>query len=136
MIEITHQTIEHEKLLAFCRNHQCGAVVLFLGTVRDFSDGVPSQSLDYQAYEPMAKKCMEEICQKAKTQWNLGKIALVHRLGHLELGETSVAVCASSAHRAEAFQACQYVMEELKKHVPIWKKENRPDGKSNWTHPE
>lgn len=136
MIQITHQTIDHEKLLAFCRSDQCGAVVLFLGTVRDFSDGLPSQSLDYQAYEPMALKCMEEICRTAKNQWKLGELALVHRLGHLELGESSVAVCASSAHRAEAFHACQFVMEELKKHVPIWKKENRPDGKSNWTHPE
>lgn len=135
MIRITHDKIEYANLVENCRSSQCGAVVLFLGTVRDFADGKPSESLDYEAYEPMALKCLEEICSRARGLWKLGSLAVIHRLGHLDLGEISVAVCAASAHRPEAFQACQFVMEELKKQVPIWKKENRPSGESEWSHP-
>lgn len=135
MIQIIRDKIEYGNLVEACRGPKCGAVVLFLGTVRDFADGKPSESLDYEAYEPMALKCLEEIRDRAKERWDLGSLAMIHRLGHLELGEISVAVCAASAHRPEAFQACQFVMEELKKFVPIWKKENRPSGESEWSHP-
>jgi len=84
----------------------------------------------------MAEKKLAEIEQETRARWPVGDMAIIHRLGHLEIGEISVAVAVSCPHRAEAFEACRYAIERLKEKVPIWKKENWADGTSEWVHPE
>ena len=111
------------------RRPDCGGVVLFLGTVRDLTDGRVTVALDYEAYPGMAEKKLAEIEQETRRRWPVGEIALVHRLGRLDVGEVSVAVAVSCPHRAEAFEACRFAIDRLKELVPIWKKENWADGR-------
>jgi molybdopterin synthase catalytic subunit len=92
-------------------------------------------ALDYEAYPGMAEKKMAEIEQETRARWLVGDPALVHRLGHLEVGEVSVAVAVSCPHRAEAFAAGRHAIDRLKELVPIWKKENWADGSTEWVHP-
>ena len=117
------------------RRADCGAVVTFLGTVRDLTDGQVTVALDYEAYPGMAEKKMAEIEQETRQRWPVGEMVMVHRLGHLEVGEVSVAVAVSCPHRAEAFEACRHAIDRLKEMVPIWKKENWADGSTEWVHP-
>lgn len=105
-----------------------GALCLFLGVVRSENAGKPVLHLDYEAYEEMALPLMQEIAAEAKRKWKLTQIRLVHRLGRLEIGEASVAVAVTAAHRGEAFDACRYLIDALKATVPIWKKEFHADG--------
>jgi molybdopterin synthase catalytic subunit len=135
MIRLTHDTIDYQALTELVRRQDCGAVVLFLGTVRDRTDGKETSALDYEAYPAMAEKKMAEIEADARTRWPIGDIAMVHRLGHLKLEEVSVAVAVSCPHRGDAFEACRYAIDRLKELVPIWKKENWADGTSDWIHP-
>lgn len=104
-----------------------GAVVTFHGTVRNFSQGHSIEYLEYEAYVPMAEREMGRIVREAQEKFN-AQCAAIHRVGKLKVGETSVIVAASSAHRAQAFDACRYVMDSIKKTVPIWKKEVAVDG--------
>ncbi|GBD25403.1 Molybdopterin synthase catalytic subunit 1 [bacterium HR30] len=120
---ILHNPIDLGEMLAMVSDPSCGATVLFVGSTRDHNEGRQVLELYYEAYEEMARKEMERIAQSALAQWNLGKIAVAHRLGHVPLGEASVAVAVSAPHRSEAFTAARYVIDELKKTVPIWKKE-------------
>src|SRR5262249_32688260 len=131
----THDSIDHNALTEQVRRNDCGAVVTFLGTVREMTDGRVTTALDYQAYPSMAEKKMVEIEQETRSRWPVGAMMMVHRLGHLELGEVSVAVAVMCPHRAQAFEACRYAIDRLKEIVPIWKKENWADGKSEWVHP-
>jgi molybdopterin synthase catalytic subunit len=105
-----------------------GAVVVFEGIVRDHSLGRETLYLEYEAYAPMALRKMEEIGQEAKRQFAFNHIGMVHRLGRLEIGETSVAIIVTAEHRRPAFEACQYAIDRLKQTVPIWKKEYFEDG--------
>lgn len=105
-----------------------GALCLFLGVVRNEHAARPVLHLEYQAYEEMALPLMQEIAAEAKRKWKLSDVRLVHRLGRLEVGETSVAVAVAAPHRGEAFEACRYLIDALKATVPIWKKEFRADG--------
>ena len=105
-----------------------GAVVVFEGIVRDNSRGRRTLYLDYEAYEPMARKQLEELAAQAMTNFKVREVAIAHRLGRLLIGETSVAIVVSSAHRAAAFDACRWTIDTLKKTVPIWKKEYFEDG--------
>jgi len=116
------------------RRSDCGAVVVFLGTVRDLTGDQVTVALDYEAYGPMAEKKLLEIEADTRRRWPVGEMAVVHRLGHLEVGEISVAVAVSCAHRADAFEACHYAIDRTKELVPIWKKENWADGKTEWVH--
>jgi molybdopterin synthase catalytic subunit len=136
MVELTTQELDYTRITESVRRPDCGAVVLFLGTVRDLTDGQVTTALDYEAYPPMAEKKMAEIENDTRQRWPVGDIALVHRLGHLEVGEVSVAVAVSCPHRAQAFEACRHAIDRLKELVPIWKKENWKDGTSEWVHPE
>jgi molybdopterin synthase catalytic subunit len=136
MIRLTHEAIDYRALTEQVRRGDCGGVVLFLGTVRDLTDGKVTTALDYEAYPGMAEKKMTEIEQETRSRWPVGEIVMVHRLGHLEVGEVSVAVAVSCPHRAEAFEACRYAIDRLKELVPIWKKENWADGATEWVHPE
>jgi len=135
MIQLTRQVIDQQALTEAVRRPGCGAVVTFLGTVRDLTDGKTTTALDYDAYPEMAEKKMAQIEADARQQWPVGDILLVHRLGHLEVGEVSVAVAVSCPHRAQAFDACRFAIDRLKEIVPIWKKENWSDGASEWIHP-
>src|SRR5437879_7470112 len=135
MIQLTRDVIDFEALTeAVCRD-DCGAVVTFLGTVRDLTDGRVTVALDYEAYPGMAEKKMAEIEAETRSRWPVGDMMMVHRLGHLDVGEVSVAVALSCPHRAQAFEACRYAIDRLKEMVPIWKKENWSDGSSEWVHP-
>jgi molybdopterin synthase catalytic subunit len=136
MIALTNESIDHASLIERVRCPSCGGVVTFLGTVRDFTDGRETHSLDYEAYSAMAEKKMAEIEQDARQRWPIGNLILVHRLGHMEIGDVSVAVAVSCPHRAQAFEACRFVIDRLKDLVPIWKKENWADGTCEWIHPE
>src|SRR6516164_6550069 len=135
MIHLTHDAIDYHALTEQVRRPDCGAVVTFLGTVRDLTDGKVTVALDYEAYPGMAEKKMAEIEADTRARWPVGEMALVHRLGRLDVGEVSVAVAVACAHRAEAFEACRYAIDRLKEIVPIWKQENWADGRSEWAHP-
>jgi molybdopterin synthase catalytic subunit len=134
MHRLTRDAIDYHALTDAVRSPRCGAVVLFLGTVRDLTGEQVTVFLDYEAYGPMAEKKLAEIESEARKRWPVGEIAMVHRLGRLDVGEVSVAVAVSCPHRSEAFEACRYVIDTLKELVPIWKKENAPDGTGEWVH--
>ena len=135
MIRLIHEPIDYHALTEQVRGHGCGAVVTFLGTVREMTAGKRTVALDYEAYPAMAEKKMAEIEQDTRARWPVGDIMMVHRLGHLELGDISVAVAVSCPHRQQAFEACRHAIDRLKEIVPIWKKENWADGSTEWVHP-
>ena len=135
MIRLTRDPIDHAALTESVRRPHCGAVVTFLGTVRDLTGDKVTAALDYEAYPAMAEAKLAEIEAGARARWPVGDIALVHRLGRLEIGEVSVAVAVSCPHRADAFEACRHAIDRLKELVPIWKKENWADGTTEWVHP-
>jgi molybdopterin synthase catalytic subunit len=135
MIQLTRDLIDHHALTEQVRRPSCGAVVTFLGTVRDLTGDRVTVALDYEAYPSMAEKKLAEIENETRQRWPVGDIALVHRLGRLEVGEVSVAVAVSCPHRDQAFAACRYAIDRLKELVPIWKKENWADGAADWVHP-
>ena len=110
-------------------------MVLFLGTTREFTAGRQTESLDYESYGEMAASKLQELEEQARQQWALTEVTIVHRLGHLEIGEASVAIAVSAPHRKDAFTAGQWLIDTLKEIVPIWKKENWADGTSEWVHP-
>lgn len=135
MIALTQSVIDWHALTEQVRRADCGAVVTFLGTVRDLTDGRETVALDYEAYPGMAEKKLAEIEQETRARWPVGEMSLIHRLGHLEVGDVSVAVAVSCPHRGQAFEACRYAIDRLKEIVPLWKKENWADGSSEWVHP-
>jgi molybdopterin synthase catalytic subunit len=135
MVRLTRDVIDYHALTEEVRHGDCGAVVLFLGTVRDLTGDRVTASLDYEAYPAMAEKKMAEIEAETCKRWPVGAIIMEHRLGHLDVGEISVAVAVSCPHRAQAFEACRYAIDRLKELVPIWKKENWADGTTEWVHP-
>jgi len=135
MILLTHEPIDFTAVTEAVRSPQAGAVLLFLGTVREFTDGRQTVALDYDAYASMAVQKMEELIQQAREQWPITSAAIVHRLGRLELGDISVAVAVSTPHRHQAFDAGRFLIDQLKIVVPIWKKENWSDGSTEWVHP-
>jgi molybdopterin synthase catalytic subunit len=136
MVQLTHDVIDHAALTEQVRRTDCGAVVTFLGTVRDLTGDRVTLALDYDAYPAMAEAKMAEIEADTRARWPVGEMVLVHRLGHLEVGAVSVAVAVSCPHRGQAFEACRHAIDRLKELVPIWKKENWADGTSEWVHPE
>ncbi|HEY1380205.1 MAG TPA: molybdenum cofactor biosynthesis protein MoaE [Gemmataceae bacterium] len=136
MIRLTREPIDHQALTEQVRAPHCGAVVTFLGTVRDLTGDKVTVALDYEAYPGMAEKKLAEIEADVRDRWPVGEIAMVHRLGHMDVGEVSVAVAVSCPHRADAFAACRHAIDRLKELVPIWKKEHWADGSTEWVHPE
>ena len=108
---------------------------MFLGTTREFTHGRRTASLDYECYPEMAEKMLAELASQARRRWPLTACAIVHRLGHLELGEASIAIAVSAPHRQAAFEAGQWLIDTVKEVVPIWKQENWADGSSEWVHP-
>ncbi len=135
MIQLTEDPIDSQAVLDQVSSNQAGAVVLFLGTTREFTRGRQTHSLNYECYAEMAEKKLEELDAEANQRWDLVSTAIVHRTGHLGLGEASVAIAVSSAHRQDAFDAGKWLIDTLKEVVPIWKQENWADGTTEWVHP-
>ena len=135
MIKLVNHPIDTNTLMAEVSSPQAGAVVLFLGTTREFTDGRRTKTLDYEAYEEMALAKLTELENAAREKWSLVACGIVHRLGNVPLGEASVAIAVSSAHRAAAFDAGRWLIDTLKQDVPIWKCEHWADGTTEWVHP-
>jgi molybdopterin synthase catalytic subunit len=135
MIKLTRDVIDYHALTEAIRRSDCGAVAVFLGTVREITEGRVTTALDYEAYSRMAERKLAEIERDTRARWPVGDMMVVHRLGHLGVGEISVAVAVSCPHRGQAFDACRHAIDRLKEFVPIWKKENWADGTTEWVHP-
>jgi molybdopterin synthase catalytic subunit len=135
MVRLTHDPIDYHALAESVRHPHAGAVTLFLGTVRELTGDERTVFLDYEAYPPMAEKKLAEIEAEVKRRWPARGVAIIHRLGRLGVGEVSVAVAVSCPHRAEAFDACRFAIDAVKELVPVWKKENAPDGTGAWVEP-
>lgn len=117
------QPLSMDALLAEVRGPDCGGEVTFTGLVRDFSRGERIAHLEYEAYEPMARREMEAIVAQARERWPEVRLAMSHRVGHLNIGDAAVMIAAAAPHRVEAFEACRFAIDTLKQTVPIWKKE-------------
>ena len=135
MLHLTRQPIDPAALTEPVPRPDCGAMVTFLGSVRDLTGERVTVALDYDAYPDMTEQTMAEIERETRQRWPVGEMVMVHRLGHLDVGEISVAVALSCPHRAQAFEACRYAIDRIKELVPIWKKENWADGSTEWVHP-
>ena len=132
MIELTDAPIDHAAITESVRSPRSGAVVLFLGTVREMTAGRQTLRLGYDAYPEMAEAQMAKLEAQARDRWPIDAVSIVHRRGLLELGEISVAVAVASPHRADAFEAARWLIDELKQVVPIWKQEHWADGTTEW----
>lgn len=128
MIEISSNKIDIQRVIEAATSERAGAIDVFIGTVRDNSLLKNVVKLEYETYDAMAIKKMEELVLEAKTLWPVEKAAIVHRKGTLEIGDIAVVIAVSTPHRAESFAACQWIIDNLKKVVPIWKKEFYDDG--------
>jgi len=129
---LVHDPIAIDALLAGARRPDCGAVALFVGTTRDHAGGRRVEHLSYEAYEPMALASLETIERAAVERFEVASCRIVHRLGEVPITEASVVVVVAAAHRAPAFDACRWAMDELKRSTPIWKKERFQDGGDAW----
>ena len=131
-VALTDQAIDVAALVREVSDESSGASVTFLGTVRDVNDGRPVSGIEYSAYRAMAEREMAAIAREADERFGVSRVIIEHRLGALGLGDISVAVVAAHAHRAPALDANRYVIEELKRRVPIWKLELYVDGTREW----
>ncbi|MBU2512231.1 molybdenum cofactor biosynthesis protein MoaE [bacterium] len=132
MVEITDRKIDVEAIIQKVSSPKAGAISTFIGTTRNYTGEKQVVYLFYEAYESMALAKMEEICQRAVLEFDIEKIAIVHRIGKVGLEEASVVIAVSAGHRQAAFNACQYAIDTLKEIVPIWKKEYMTDGSQEW----
>ena len=131
MVEVTREEIDTDALTKSAGADTSGAVVTFLGTVRQDRDGKRLVSLDYDAYPEMAARKMEQVREEIMDRWPADEVSISHRFGPMKVGEVSVAIAISCPHRVEAFEACRYAIDRIKEIVPIWKKEVYEDG-SQW----
>ena len=134
MVELTRQSIDTNRLLAYVTHPECGAEVLFVGTTRQWTGEVETQYLEYDGYEEMALKMLGSLEEQARQRWSLREVAIVHRLGRVDVQQASVAVAVGAAHRAEAFEAARWLIDQLKEQVPIWKCEHG-QAAARWVHP-
>lgn len=125
---ITKEPIVVQELIDFVQDRNAGAINLFIGTVRELTNGKKTFSLEYQAYDEMAEKKLKEIGDEILTRFPQTKVALVHRIGHLEISDIAVVIAVSTPHRSQSFDACRYAIERIKQVVPIWKKEISEQG--------
>jgi molybdopterin synthase catalytic subunit len=131
-LSVTPAPLSVDEALAFVADPGAGGTCLFVGTVRDRSAEGDVTGLRYEAYEELALVRLREIADEMLERWPLRKVCLLHRTGELAIGEASVVVAISAAHRAEAFEACRHGIERLKDDVPIWKKEQLTSGEAHW----
>ncbi len=136
MFKITAEVIDTQSVIRAVETDDAGAIVHFLGTVRNNTGGRRTLYLEYEAYAPMAEKKMAEIGHEIREKWGLDRVAMIHRVGRVKIGEVSVAVAVASPHRSDGFEACKYAMDRLKQVVPIWKREIWEDGTEEWVKPD
>lgn len=132
LIRIAGSPLQPAEALDFVAHPGAGGTVLFAGTVRDHSAAGEVSGLDYEAWEEQAERRLAAIGEEMMARWPVCKVALLHRTGHLEIGDISVLVCCSAPHRAEAFEAARHGIERIKEDVPIWKKERLATGEAQW----
>lgn len=133
---LVRRPIDPQRLLAAVASPEAGANVLFLGTARGFTDGVETTGLEYEAHDSMATEALERLCTAAVDRFSLLACAVEHRLGRIAIGEAAVGIAASAPHRRAAFEAAEWLMERIKREVPIWKCEEWADGRRAWVHAE
>ena len=127
-IQITREPLDRNTLVAFVTDPGAGGIVIFEGVVRDNARGKQVRYLEYDVYPEMAVQQIREILVEAERRWHVDRVAVAHRIGRLEIGEASVIIVVATPHRAEAFEACRYIIDTLKTTVPIWKKEVAMNG--------
>jgi molybdopterin synthase catalytic subunit len=130
--KITERPIDLGELLASVQRRSSGAVLLFVGTVRDVNEGRTVIAIRYDAYREMAEGVLTEITTEAATRAGACAIEATHRTGEIAIGDASVAIAVSTPHRAEAFDACRYIIEQIKVRLPVWKYEQYADGETEW----
>ena len=128
MIFITDQPINTQEIIASVQADGAGAINVFIGTVRNQTQAKSVVQLDFEAYDSMAVKKMQEIANQASAKWPIQKVAIVHRKGSLQIGDAAVVIAVSTPHRKASFEACEFIIDTLKEVVPIWKKEIFEDG--------
>jgi molybdopterin synthase catalytic subunit len=130
---IGNKEIDLEGIMRSVKADNVGATAFFVGTVRNFSKMVRNvEGVYYESYVEMAEERMKTIEDQARSKWNIKKVRLLHRIGYLKIGDTSIVIAVSAVHREDAFKACRYIIERIKLHVPIWKKERIKGGKERW----
>lgn len=135
MIQIIDRPIDLNSLLPQICHPECGAQVMFVGTTRQWTGEVETAFLEYEAYEQLALNQMRSLEAEARQRWPVREVVMVHRVGRVEVTEPSVAVLVSSPHRSEAFEAARWLIDALKHHVPIWKREHYVQRGAEWIHP-
>ena len=135
MSYLTRAPIILDELLATVSSPECGGTCVFLGTVRDGPDEHGVTAIEYSAYEEMVEGELGRIVTEVGERWSGARVAVRHRVGLIPVGEASIAIVTAAPHRAHAFEACRYVIEEVKRRVPVWKKELRADGSETWVDP-
>ena len=133
-MHLTHEPIDLVAFLGAARPSD-GAVCLFVGVVRNESEGQETVAIEYEAYEEMAESELAHVAASVSQEWPGARVRICHRVGKLSVGEPSVAILVTAPHRETAFAACRLAIERLKEHAPIWKKEIRPDGTGQWVEP-
>jgi len=128
IIQLTREPLDRNALVEAVTHASVGGIVIFEGVVRDNARGKQGRYLEYDAYIEKAKEQIRAIVAEAERRWGVERVAVAHRFGRLEIGETSVIIVVATPHRAEAFEACHYIIDTLKTSVPIWKKEVATDG--------
>ncbi len=136
MARITGTPIDVSRVMAEVADDTAGGTVVFVGTVRNHHRGKSVVELEYEAYDRMAEAKMNDIEREARKRWPIKQISVVHRKGKLKVGDVSVVVAVSAEHRSEAFEASRFVIDTLKRTVPIWKRETTPEGKTGWVEGE
>ncbi len=131
-ISISEAPIDVNYLIERTRNQHAGAIVTFQGTVRRFTGDLEVESLVYESYREMAEKALREICLEAIEKYKVLDINVIHRIGKIGLTEDSIIICVASAHRKDAFRACEYVIDTVKEKAPIWKMDVTPQGQKKW----
>ena len=130
---ITFAPLSLEEVYALADDEANGAIVVMSGMVRNKTDGKAVESLEYQAYEPMAMRVFQQIGAEIRKTWaDVNRVVIHHRVGKLQIGQISVLIAVGCPHRSEAFEACQFAIDTLKHNAPIWKKEHWQDGSSSW----
>jgi molybdopterin synthase catalytic subunit len=131
-LQVRADPLSVDEAIAFVAEPGAGGTCVFLGTVRDRSDAGGVTGLEYEAWNELATARLEELVDELFERWTIVKVAVLHRTGTLAVGEASVVIAVSAAHRAEAFEACRHAIERLKRDVPIWKKETLVEGDAHW----
>ena len=134
MFRVTTEPLSVQVVNDLVKRPTDGAVVTFDGIVRNNFAGRPVQYLEYEAYAAMAEQKLAEIGAEVRQKFSVGEIAMIHRIGRLEIGESSIVIAVAAPHRHAAFEACAYAMDRVKEEVPIWKKEFFTDGEDHWVN--